>query len=90
MFFQTPPFISMNEHHPPNPTKHQHHNIIEDKEHICVSQVHLVQYLEVQPICLEICSVTGYLKKYVCQGKRNTFAVRPGIGWGRMAHSPRR
>ena len=79
-FKSVPPYISMNEYHPPNPIKHQHYNTAENRTH---NLFHLCQpgtlILNLQ---VQVSSLIGYLKKNLCQGKRNPFAVRPEMGFG--------
>lgn len=70
-FKSMPPYISMNEHHPPNPIK-QHHNIIEDRTHICLSHLYLAQYLNAQPISLGL-FINWVSEEVPVPGKKKSF-----------------
>lgn len=71
-----PPYTAMNEHHPPNPVKQQHHNIIEDR--ICLSHLNIDQYLSAQPVSLGLC--INWISEVLVPGK---IQIRPemGLGW---------
>ena len=67
-----PPYISMNEHHPPDPIKQQHHNIPEDRTHICLSHLYLAQYLNAQPTSLGL-FINWVSEEVLVPGKKKSF-----------------